>query len=82
MQRADAVVLRYCTRAQFHGTAYRKHRICAYGSREFHANGKRISRVSGEFWLLRMCTSRYQAFYAYKASAEIRRLHISGESWL
>ena len=38
---------------------------------------KRISRVSGDFWLLRMRAPRY--FYAYKASAEIRRLHVSAE---
>ena len=47
------------TWAQFHGSAYRKHRIGAYGSREFCAYGKRISRVSGEFWLLRVRTPRY-----------------------
>ena len=35
------------SRGQFHGSAYRKHRIGAYGSREFRAYGKRISRVSG-----------------------------------
>ena len=64
--------------AQFHGSAYRKHRIGAYGSREFCAYGKRISRVSGEFWLLRVRTPLYHAFYAYKASAEIRRLHVKG----
>ena len=34
---------------QFHGSAYHKHRIGAYGSRVFCAYGKRISRVSGEF---------------------------------
>ena len=45
--------------APFHGSAYRKHRIGAYGSREVCAYGKRISRVSGEFWLLRVRTSRY-----------------------
>ena len=45
--------------AQFHGSAYHKHRIDAYGSREFCAYGKRISRVSGEFWLLRVRTSRF-----------------------
>ena len=35
---------------------------------------------SGEFWLLRVRTPLYEAFYAYKASAEFRRLHVSGES--
>ena len=44
-------------RAQFHGSAYRKHRIGAYGSREFCAYGRRISRISGEFWLLRVRSS-------------------------
>jgi hypothetical protein len=46
-------------RAQFSGSAYRKHRIRAYGSRELCAYGKRISLVSGEFLLLRMCILRY-----------------------
>ena len=32
--------------AQYHGSAYRKHRIGAYGSRECCAYPKRISRVS------------------------------------
>ena len=40
--------------AKFLGSAYRKHRIGAYGSREFCAYGKRISRVSGEFGRLRV----------------------------
>ena len=44
------------TLAQFHGSAYRNHKNCAYGSREFCASGKRISRVSDEFWLLRVRT--------------------------
>ena len=35
--------------AQFHGSAYRKHIISAYRSREFCAYGKRIPRVSGDF---------------------------------
>ena len=35
--------------AQLHGFAYRKHTICAYGSREFFAYGKHIARVSGKF---------------------------------
>ena len=47
------------TWAQFHGSAYRKHRRGAYGIREFCAYGKRISRVSGEFGLLRVRTPRY-----------------------
>ena len=48
------------TTAQFHGAAYRKYSIGAhYGSREFCAYGKRISRVNGEFWLLRVRTPRY-----------------------
>ena len=67
-------------RPQFHGSAYLKHRIGAYVSREFFAYGKRISRVSGEFWLLRMLTPRYLESYADKASAEVQRLHVSGES--
>ena len=46
------------TGAQFHGSAYRKHRIGTYGSREFCAYGKPISRVSSEFWLLRMRSQR------------------------
>ena len=33
----------HADRAQFHGSAYRKHRISTYGSREFCANCKRIS---------------------------------------
>ena len=45
--------------AQFNGSAFRKHRIGAYGSREFCAYGKRISRVSGKFGLLRLRTPRY-----------------------
>ena len=49
-------------------------------SREFCAYGKHNSRVSGKFWLLRVRTQRYKAFYAYKASAEIQGLHVSGES--
>ena len=69
------------TWAQLHGSAYRKSRIGAYGSREFCAYGKRISRVSGKFWLLRVHSPRYQAFYAYKAKAEIRHLHVRGETW-
>ena len=36
--------------AQFHHSAYRKHRIDAYGSMEFCACNKCISRVSDEFW--------------------------------
>ena len=36
--------------------------------------------VSGKFWLLRVRTHRYQAVYAYKASAELRCLHVSRES--
>ena len=42
------------TLSQFYGSAYPKHRIGAYGSGDICANGKRISRVSGEFWFLRM----------------------------
>ena len=49
----------FSTRAQFHGSAYSKHRIGAYGSRELCAYDKRISRVSGEFGLLRVRTPRY-----------------------
>ena len=52
------------TRAQFHDSAesaYCKHRIDAYGSREFGAYGKRISQASSssEFWLLRVPTPLY-----------------------
>ena len=50
-------ILRYI-RAQFHGSAYHKQRIGTYGSREFCAYVKRISQVSGEFWLLRLRTPR------------------------
>ena len=46
-------------RAQFHGSAYRKYRIGAYGSRGFCAYGKRISRVGVKFALLRVRTARY-----------------------
>ena len=46
------------TCALFHGPAYRKHRIGAYSSNEFCAYGKGISRVSGEFWLLRVRSPR------------------------
>ena len=44
--------------AQFHVSAYRiKQTTGAYGSREFRAlYVKRISRVSGEFWLVRVGT--------------------------
>ena len=68
------------TRAQFHGSAYRKHRIGAYGSRELCACERRISRVSSEFRLLRVLHVTSPAFYAYKASADICRLHVGGES--
>ena len=68
------------TLAQFHGSAYRKHGIGTDGSREFCAYAKRISRVGCEFGLLGVRTPLYEAFYAYKASAEILRLHVSGES--
>ena len=47
------------TRAQFHGSAYRKHRIDAYGSKELCAYGKRISRVTSGFGLLRVRTRPY-----------------------
>ena len=53
-----AQLLASMTRAQLHGSAYRKYRIGAHGSREFCAYGKRISRVSGKFWLLRVRTPR------------------------
>ena len=43
----------WLTWAQFHGSAYRKHRIGDYGSGEFCAYGKGISPDSGEFWFLR-----------------------------
>ena len=62
-----------------HRLGYSKHRIAAYGSREFCAYGKRVSRVSGEFGLLRVRTQCY-VNVTYKASAEIRRLHVSRES--
>ena len=47
------------TLAKFHGSANRKQRIGAYRSREFCAYGKHISRVSGDFLLLRVRTSRH-----------------------
>ena len=47
--------------AQFHGSAYRKHRVGAYGSREFCAYGKPVSRVSDEFWRLHVRTPHYLA---------------------
>ena len=46
-------------RVQFHGSAYCKHRIGAYGSRQYRAYGKRISWVISEFWLLRVRTPHY-----------------------
>ena len=61
--------------AQFHGSAYRRQIIGAYGSMEFCAYVKRISRVSGEFWLVRVRTPHS----TLTANAEIRRLHVSGE---
>ena len=45
--------------AQFYGSAYRKHKIDAYESREFCASGKHISRVSGKFLLLCVLTQHY-----------------------
>ena len=41
----------------FHVSAYRKHGIGAYRSREFFAYGKRISQVNSDFWPLRVRTS-------------------------
>ena len=43
----------------FHGSAYRKHRIGAYGSRDFRANAKSIPQVCGEFWLQHVRTPGY-----------------------
>ena len=47
------------TWVQLNGSAYRKHRNGAYGSREFCANSKPILWVSGKLLLLRMRTPRY-----------------------
>ena len=55
----NSYILPHLTWAQFHDSAYRKHRIGVYGSREFCAYGKRISRVSGKFRLVRVRTPRY-----------------------
>ena len=53
----------YTIWAQFHGLAYPKHKIGAYGSRKLCAYGKRISRVGSEFLLLRVRTPCYLPFY-------------------
>ena len=55
----SVTVITVKSRAQFHGSAYRMHRIGAYGSREFCANSKPISPFSGKFWRLRVRTPRY-----------------------
>ena len=70
-----------CDQGPISRLCLQKHRIGAYGSREFCANGKRtcISQINGEFWLLHVPTQRYQAFYTYKASAEIRHLYVIRE---
>ena len=39
----------HCIRAQFYGSAYRKHRIGAYGSRTFCAYGKRFQGLAANF---------------------------------
>ena len=55
----NGLSIQTATIAKFHGSAYRKQRNGAYGSREFCAYIKRISRVSGEFSLVHMRTPRY-----------------------
>ena len=42
--------------AQFHGIRYGMRKIAANYSRKFCANGKPISQVSKEFWLVHLRT--------------------------
>ena len=71
-------ILRWLVWAQFHGSAYRKQRICAYGSIEFWAYCKRISQVSREFWLTRHSTLTQLAH----KFATWTYMYVSGEWWL
>ena len=71
--------------AQFHGSAYYKQIIGASRSTEFCACIKQISPVSREFWLVRVRSPYYQAFYAYIASVANddckRRIRRLAEPW-
>ena len=53
------IVYHGAKRAKFHGSAYFKQRIGAYGGREFHAYIKRISLVSMDLMLVCVCTPHY-----------------------